>query len=247
MSLRHSSYQATDRTRAVGSSRLAPGATLVLSLAAVLGGAACGGPGANAAAQSVDPVPADMLPRFTEAGELVRPEGWEAWVLAGTSMGLTYDEPRDPPGPGEPPGRFLNVDLQPWAFERFRETGEFPEGTMFILAGAEPVSKADPARGGFYQGELSLLEVHLKREGLHESGWGFYGFGGGDAATARMIPGEAACYSCHRDEASLDHVFVQFYPPLRDGGPAGVPDAAGDTEDVSERGRESARSSGEEP
>ncbi|MGH7564820.1 MAG: cytochrome P460 family protein [Gemmatimonadota bacterium] len=167
------------------------------------------------AAESVrdDSIAGDLFPRFTPAGELMRPEGWEAWILAGTSMGLTYTESATVPGPGEPPGRFLNVYIQPWAYEHLMKTGAFPEGTMFVLAGADPVRKADPARGGFYQGELSLLEVHLKKEDLHESGWGFYGFGGGEE-TASLIPGEAACYSCHRDEAAFDQVFVQFYPAM---------------------------------
>lgn len=201
-------------------------ATRLLAWAALAGSAwgclaaeapADGGAGEGGAAEpgAAGP-PADMLPRFTEEGALLRPEGWEAWVLAGTSMGLTYNEPARSPAPGEPPGRFLNVYVQPWAYERFLETGAFAEGTMFILAGAEPVRKADPARGGFYQGELSLLEVHLKKEGVHESGWGFYGFGGGDAAEARLIPGEASCYSCHRDEAAFDHVFTQFYPSMHE-------------------------------
>lgn len=192
---------------------------MVLLLAAVTA-AGCGG--SSSAARSAtaeeparDGPPPEMLPRFTPDGELVRPAGWEGWVLAGTSMGLTYDEPSNLPAAGEPPGRFLNVYMQPWVYERFQETAEFPEGTMFILAGADPVRKTDPARGGFYQGEVSLLEVHVKKEGLHESGWGFYGFGGGDAETAPMIPGEASCYSCHRDNTAHDNVFVQFYPSLR--------------------------------
>lgn len=191
----------------------------------VLGAAACNRePGADAGASTgvaaVDSVRDDsiaghLFPRFTPAGELMRPEGWEAWILAGTSMGLTYAESATTPGPGEPPGDFLNVYIQPWAYGRLMETGEFPEGTMFVLAGADPIRKADPARGGFYQGELSLLEVHLKKKDLHESGWGFYGFGGGEE-TASLIPGEAACYSCHRDEAAFDQVFVQFYPAMRE-------------------------------
>ena len=154
------------------------------------------------------------LPRFTPEGELMRPEGWEGWVLAGTSMGLTYNESATAPAPGEPPGDFLNVYLQPWAYARFMKTREFPEGTMFVLAGSDPVRRTDPARGGFTQGPMSLLEVHMKKEGLHESGWGFYGFGGGEE-TAELIPGDAACYSCHRDEAAFDHAFVQFYPAMR--------------------------------
>lgn len=172
--------------------------------------------GADAAGKegAEDAVPADLRPRFTPEGDLVRPEGWEAWVLAGTSMGLTYNEPADASAPGEPPGRFLNVYIQPWAYERFMASGAFPEGTMFILAGADPVDKADPARGGFYQGEVSLLEVHLKQDGLDPTGWGFYGFTA-EAETARRIPSDANCYSCHRDEAAFDHAFVQFYPAMR--------------------------------
>ncbi|MGH7550296.1 MAG: cytochrome P460 family protein, partial [Gemmatimonadota bacterium] len=54
-----------------------------------------------------------------------------------------------------------------------------------------------------------------KKRDLHESGWGFYGFGGGEE-TASLIPGEAACYSCHRDEAAFDYAFVQFYPSMRE-------------------------------
>ena len=174
------------------------------------------GPEAVAAdSAATDSIPAGHLPRFTPAGELLRPEGWESWVLAGTSMGLSYTEPAQVPGPGEPPGIFLNVYVQPWAYAQFMETGEFPEQTMFILAMAEPVRRADPARAGFYMGEISLMEVHLKRDGLHESGWGFYGFGGEDSLAA-MIPGEANCYSCHRDEAAYDQAFVQFYPTMRE-------------------------------
>ena len=86
---------------------------------------------------------------------------------------------------------------------------------MFVLAMAEPVSRNDPARGGFTMGEISMMEVHLNRAGVHESGWGFYGFGGDDEAAER-IPGEANCYSCHRDEAAHDQAFVQFYPTMRE-------------------------------
>ena len=159
--------------------------------------------------------PATSLPQFTDDGELQRPEGWETWVLAGTSMGLTYDEPAGPPEPGKPPGSFLNVYLQPWAYEAFMADGEFPDGTMFVLAGSDPVRKADPARGGFYQGDLSLMEVHLKVDGIDPTGWAFYGFGGG-AESAEKIPGEAGCYSCHAEEAGFDNVFVQFYPKMRE-------------------------------
>ena len=110
---------------------------------------------------------------------------------------------------------FHNVYMQPWAYEQFVETGEFAEQTMFVLAFYEASRDADPARGGFYEGELSsTMEVHLKKRDLHETGWGFYGFFG-TADSAAIMPGEAACYSCHIEKTELDNVFVQFYPPLR--------------------------------
>ena len=182
--------------------------------------------GPSTAAARADSISAELLPRFTTGDSLVRPEGWESWVLAGTSIGLTYTESATPPGAGEPPGDFLNVYLQPWAYAKFMETGEFPQGTMFVLIGSDPVRRVDPARGGFTQGPQSLLEVHLKWEDLHESGWGFYGFGGGEP-TAELIPGDAACYTCHRDEAAFDHAFVQFYPAMRER--LGMADAESDS------------------
>jgi hypothetical protein len=193
--------------------------TLFLALVAAVAAlaAGCGGaaePDAMAAdSTAADSIPADQRPRFTASGELVKPEGWEGWVLAGTSMGLGYTEPSVARGPDEP-GIFLNVYIQPWAYEAFLETGEYPEGTMFVLAMAEPVRKADPARTGVYMGPISIMEVHLKQAGLHESGWGFYGFGSDPSAA--LIAGEANCYSCHRDEGGHDNTFVQFYPKFRE-------------------------------
>lgn len=158
---------------------------------------------------------ARYLPQFTDDGALRRPDGWETWVLAGTSMGLTYAENPREFAPGEAPGSFLQVYIQPWAYETFMEEGAFPEGTMFILAGSEPVSKADPARGGFYQGDLHLMEIHLKQAGIDSTGWAFFGYGG-DAESAQKIPGDASCYTCHVEHADHDNVFVQFYPKIRE-------------------------------
>ena len=155
----------------------------------------------------------DRLPEYSPEGLLLRPEGWESWVLAGTSIGLTYNE-RAPTPAGEAPGFFLNVYLQPWAYEQFMETAEFPEGSMFVLAGSQPQDRADPAQGGFFQGELALLEVHVKNHSTHESGWGFYDFVG-DEETGEIHPPDADCYSCHAEEAGYDNVFVQFYPTIR--------------------------------
>ena len=172
---------------------------------------------ASAAAQEAS-IPEDHLPRWTADGELKRPESWQEWVMVGASIGLNYSEEDFEPVPSDDggPGSFHNIYMQPWSYRHFRETGELPEGTMFILSMFSPSKNADPARGGWYEeGPGFLAEIHLKQEDLHESGWGFYGYVM-DSESASMIPGETACYSCHAQEAMYDHVFVQFYPALVD-------------------------------
>jgi len=176
---------------------------------------------------------ANPSPAFTDSGELVRPEGWEAWVMVGASIGLSYTEPGAAPeaaaapapavtpASAAAPGRFHNVFMQPWAYRHFLQTGEFAEETMFVLAFYDPSQDADPAAAGFYEGELSsTIEVHLKKQGLDDSGWGFFGFSG-DAASGEAFPSEASCYTCHAERADLDNVFVQFYPALRGKLPGG--------------------------
>ena len=159
--------------------------------------------------------PDDQLPRFAPGGQLLPPVGWEAWVMVGSSTGLSYAT-APPPAAGAAPGMFHNVYVQPWAYREFVRTGAFPERTMFVLSFYEASRKSAPARAGFYEGDrMPGTEVHLKQRGIDKTGWGFFGFGDG-AAPATMIPGAAPCYSCHATEAAHDQVFTQFYPPLRE-------------------------------
>jgi len=164
--------------------------------------------------QQQDP-PDDQLPQFAQRDQLVKPVGWEAWVMVGASTGLSYAA-APPPAAGAAPGMFHNVYVQPWAYREFVRTGAFPQRTMFVLSFYEASRKSTPARAGFFEGDrVPAIEVHLKQAGIDRTGWGFFGFGD-NAATAAMIPGTAPCYSCHATEAAHDQVFTQFYPPLRE-------------------------------
>src|SRR2546421_506765 len=171
---------------------------------------------AVATSQQQEP-PDDELRRFARGGQLLPPVGWEAWVMVGSSTGLSYAAaPPPPPAAGAAPGMFHNVYVQPWAYREFVRTGAFPERTMFVLSFYEASRKSAPARAGFYEGDrMPGIEVHLKQRGIDKTGWGFFGFGDG-AAPATMIPGAAPCSSCHATEAAHDQVFTQFYPPLRE-------------------------------
>jgi hypothetical protein len=165
---------------------------------------------------SQDP-PADQVAQFTKDGRLIRPKGWEEWVMVGASTGLSYAEPRTPPVAGASPGMFHNIYLQQWAYRYAMKNGAFPEGAMFVMSFYAPSRKSNPARSGFYEGDrIPGIEVHLKRAGVDPTGWAFYGFGSDTTSTAAKLPGELACYSCHKAEAAFDQAFVQFYPALRE-------------------------------
>lgn len=164
---------------------------------------------------SQEAIPADQMPQFAADGELVRPQNWERWVMVGSSIGLSYSEQQPTRGPDDAPGMFHNIYMQPGAYDYFMTNAEFAQGTMFAMSMYTASRNADPARGGFYEGDrVSVLEVHVKRAGIDSTGWGFFNFGD-DGATAPKVPGQAACYSCHATNAAFDHVFTQFYPPLR--------------------------------
>jgi hypothetical protein len=160
--------------------------------------------------------PKDQVAQFTSEGRLIRPKGYEEWVMVGASTGLSYAQPSRPPVAGAAPGMFHNIYLQQWAYRYAMKNGAFPEGAMFVMTFYEPSRKSKPARVGFYEGDrVPGLEVHLKRAGVDPTGWGFYGFSSDTTSSAAKLPGELACYSCHKAEAAFDQAFVQFYPALR--------------------------------
>jgi len=55
-------------------------------------------------------------------------------------------------------------------------------------------------------------EVHVRDDSRFDGRWAFFGFD--DASTAKMVPKEASCYSCHQQNGAVDTTFVQFYPTL---------------------------------
>lgn len=156
-----------------------------------------------------------QTPRYDESGNLLRPTGYERWVLAGTSIGLGYSEARSDDEDG--PGLFHAVYIQPQAFAAFRETGEFPEGTMLALLLREPREKVKPALTGYFQGEVAALEIAVKDSSRFGESWAYYDFEGRDGkfkTSAKAFPKER-CHSCHAEHAADDNVFTQFYPALR--------------------------------
>lgn len=162
--------------------------------------------------------PFDTGPRYDGRGDLYLPEDLYEWVLVGSSIGLGYNEDAQDPEPGDAPGMFHNVLMEPSSYRHYAETGEFREGTMFALMMYTPGAQAPPREGGFYEDRFVAMEISVKDSTRFEDGWGFTNFVIEDevpSETGAALPAGNGCFQCHTEHAAKDHVFTQFYPAIR--------------------------------
>jgi hypothetical protein len=160
-------------------------------------------------------------PSYDQEGRLLRPVGFEKWVVVGTSIGLGYSDgdKNDPKNPGT----FHNVYLQPEAFDHFVQTGEFPEQTVFIVTNnkSRPANtKGSVSRKGFVASPTSGLEVAVKDTKRFPDGWAYFMFHDApEKAKPETVHAERAfdrkdCFDCHAEHGADDNVFTQYYSVL---------------------------------
>jgi hypothetical protein len=212
---------ATAREHACGGRVFASiGAAVVCGLAAL---ALSGGVATQSVAQ------AQTAPSYAANGDLLLPAGFEAWVFVGSNLGLAYRSDLKATtalesARAETPV-FHNVYINPEAYSHFLRTEEFPEPTILVMeqfAAADKEPKGVLASGS-YNGQRVGLEVAVKnsaRPGPIRTPWAYYDFTN-KADPKRPVghapaKADAECEHCHRDHASKDNVWVQFYPHLRD-------------------------------
>jgi hypothetical protein len=157
---------------------------------------------------------AEEGPRYDDAGKLRIPEGYRSWILVGTSLGLSYDDPEG----GE---MFHETLMEPGAYEHFGRTGEFREGTMLALILHEVAESRLPQRGGRFAGAVAAVEMAVQDSARHPEGWAYYDFGAAPREVAPAFP-KRTCYACHAEHAAHDNVFLQFYPSLAEAAPDGT-------------------------
>jgi Cytochrome P460 len=186
--------------RNVRSVRMMRLASLV-SLAIFLGGSTV--PAASEGAQSPPSVPT-----YTEDGKLVLPANYREWIYLTSGLDMSYS-----PSGVAGQSMFDNVFVNPEAYRAFTQTGTWPDKTILVLETRVAATNASINKSGHFQtGELMGREVHVKDEARFPGNWAFFAFD--DKDTAKMVPHEAACYSCHEKHAAVDTTFVQFYPTL---------------------------------
>jgi hypothetical protein len=152
-----------------------------------------------------------QTPTYTSEGRLVFPAKYREWIYLSSGVNMSYSPNPNMAGHS----MFDNVFVNPDAYKSFLETGTWPDKTMLVLEVRGAGTNASINKSGHFQtSELMGREVHLRDDTRFPGKWAFFGFD--DANTAKVVPKEAACYSCHEQHAAVDTTFVQFYPTLFD-------------------------------
>jgi hypothetical protein len=170
-------------------------------------------------------------PRFAPGGDLLLPSGFDTWVFVGSNLGLSYT-PEAAAAAGTPPPRprreqqFHNVVINKAAYDHFLANGQFPDKTVLVMQVFEAADKETKGilASGAYNGRRVALEVAVKNASRPDgktTPWAYYNFTDPSdrskaLASATAFPDES-CANCHQHHASVDNVWVQFYPALRDG------------------------------
>lgn len=151
-------------------------------------------------------------PRFTRDGQLQRPENYREWIYLSSGLGMTYSPSATATTASHE--RFDNVFVTPEAYKAFLATGTWPDKTMFVLEVRSSASNGSINKGGHYQDEIVGMEVHLKDVGrFPATKWAFFEFGT-SARSAKAMPPDSNCQTCHSMNGAVDQTFVQFYPTL---------------------------------
>jgi hypothetical protein len=168
------------------------------------------------------------VPQYTPNGDLLAPVGFDTWVFVGSNLGLSYKKglPKMTAREGTRADQqqFHNIYINPEAYAAFLASGEFPERTILVMevfAAADKEPKGVLASGVF-NGERVGLEVAVKNSHRPDGSttpWAYYDLT--DPADPSKVRASApakpdeCCETCHRQHASKDNVWVQFYPILR--------------------------------
>jgi hypothetical protein len=149
-------------------------------------------------------------PRYTAAGELLRPTDFRDWQFVTAGLGMTYNTPT---GAARTPN-FTNVWVNPPAYRAFMKTGQWPDKTMFILEVRASASEGSINKGGHFQSNLVVIEASVKDEARFPGKWAYFDFGRDMKPQVQALPRTERCYACHTENGAVDNTFVQFYPTL---------------------------------
>ena len=155
------------------------------------------------------PVPPASGPEYTADNQMKLPENYRQWTYLTTGFDMSYS----PNAMDMGHHMFDNVFASPESYQAFLQTGTWPDKTVLVLEGRKAEGRGSINLKGNYQStEIMGIEAHVKDEARFPGKWAFFIFG--DAKTAKIVPTNMECYTCHSQHAAVDTTFVQFYPTL---------------------------------
>jgi hypothetical protein len=158
-----------------------------------------------AIASAGDPDTESYKPRYNKNGELLHPENYREWIFLSSGFGMNYS-----PAPGSH-DMFTNVFVPRWAYKEFMASGKWPDKTMFVVEERDAQTKGSINKHGNFQTDAMGIDVEVKDASLTDT-WAYFNFDDNPTATANP---KQACFSCHEQNAAVEHSFVQFYPTLK--------------------------------
>jgi hypothetical protein len=150
--------------------------------------------------------------QFNPDGELVRPANYREWPFLTSGLGMVYGPNASAPGR---PAPFSNVFVSPDAYRAFMQSGEWPNGTVFVLEIRRAIENASINNGGRTQGSVVAIEASVKDTSrFPEAGWAYFSFDGANGlkTASAPLPRSADCYACHSKHGAVEWTFTQFYP-----------------------------------
>ena len=165
---------------------------------------------------SAKDIPLKNHAKFNSAGELIRPTGYREWIYIGSPL-----TPNDMNNGKAAFPEFHNVYIDPTSWEHWKNTGEFPDGTLIVKELVSVGSKQASSGSGYFQGEYLGLEAStksIKHFPDVPGNWGYFRFTIDNSTELRktsVVQAKNNCLGCHKASAAQDQVFTQYYPVLR--------------------------------
>lgn len=150
--------------------------------------------------------------QFTPQNWLIRPEDYREWVYVSSGLGMSYSDAM-PQGENPP---FDNVFVAPPAYRAFKETGKWPDKTIFVLEIRASSSQGSILKQGRFQRDILSIEAEVKDSTRFPDTWAYFNFGQPDGSLASVASAQPkdGCFACHTKNAAVENTFVQFYPTL---------------------------------
>ncbi len=98
--------------------------------------------------QAGEPLPD---PQYTADGQLIRPENYREWIYIASGHGMSYNP--ELPASDDPP--FDNIFIPPAAYQSFKQTGTWPDKTIFVMEVRTAESQGSINKAGHYQATSS--------------------------------------------------------------------------------------------